>query len=126
MSGPPDESQYGPVAGPRCAANGARPPLQRRSPTRRRIELLYGGDTEIVLGHWGTLDLGAILSQRSPGNSSVYNHGADRVFRCQRHAVSTIASNSVKRGFQPSQSSALAQSATSIGGSPGRRAAARV
>src|ERR1039458_7649428 len=58
-----------------AAANGARPPLQRRRPTRRRIELLYGSDTEIIRGHLETLDLGAILSQRSPGNYSVYNHG---------------------------------------------------
>src|ERR1019366_124864 len=47
-----------------AAANGARPPLQRRRPTRRRIKLLYGGDTKIIFGHGGTFDLGIILSQR--------------------------------------------------------------
>src|ERR1035438_854777 len=41
-----------------AAANGARPPFQRRRPTRCGIKLRYRGDTEIILGHGGTSDPG--------------------------------------------------------------------
>src|ERR1035441_3036733 len=64
---------------------------------------------------------GRISSQLLRERTPLGPQRADRFLRCQRHAVSTIASNSGKRGFQPNQSSALAQSATNIGGAPGRQ-----